>query len=548
MKQFLSKLIGIDIAKNNKVYFISKIIFSMIFAITIALDSMITFSGKIFGTIDQTYMDDVKFENILIFLGTFIATYLVISIIEIIIDKFEKFVYTTKERKEKNIKVFFIIFAVILLCWSPIILTYFPGGIYTDTVTAILQERGAVKLSNHHPILYTFLLGPFLNIDGTIQTGMEVFTVVQVLVKALAISGALYWLYRRNISIKCLAILTFFAGIYRLFPIYAISIWKDTPYSIALFLFALYIANLVYREGKPWQEKFGAALYIVLTLLVCFLRNNGIYIVILTHLILMIFYFKKAKLLSISSVVMFIIVIIVQGPVYNKLGLNINKTVESLGIPLQQVSYVVAHDGVYTPEQGDFIRRILPIERIKEEYRPCIVDKIKWAQGFDTLFLNANSDEFIKIWFNMFFRNPIAYTKAYLLNTLGFWDVNKATFDGQMSFWMWGNSRTIQIMGEVITQTDYIKEWTGITFEDYVLPSKPTSSAIFLFINLFTILITIYKRRYKNLLIYIPAIANWMTIMIAAPLAFTLRYVYILVMMMPLSFAIPFIKTKKEEE
>lgn len=346
--------------------------------------------------------------------------------------------------------------------------------------------------------------------------------------------------------------LTLFFGFFKLFPLYAISIWKDTPYSIAAFMFSLCIANIVYKDGENLEKIFGAVSYFIFALLTCFLRNNGIYIVIVMQLLLMLVYrktiFKEKKVFAIISIVLIVLTLYIQGPIYNKYNLNVHEKTESYGIPLQQICYVVAKDGEISEQEKSFIENIVSFEIIKQQYHPCIVDNIKWSAGFNTIYLNENSNEFLKVWASLFFKNPIAYIKAYLLETLGFWDINKATFDGYSSYRMFGNTREFELAGENLVQTDYIKEITGHTIENLILPSKPISAALFLYINLFSMLITIYKKRYKNLLIYLPGLVNWMTIMVATPLAFTLRYVYIFVMMMPIAFVIPFIKSKKEEE
>lgn len=172
MKQEFSKIIGIDSIKNNKIYFISKILFSIIFSLMITIDSMTTFSGKIWGTIEETYIADIKPYNILIFIAAFFITYIVIGLVEIIIEKLEPvyiYIYKTKKRRSKNIKVYFIFLIAILLCWSPILLSYFPGGVFIDLRSSVFQLLGKIEYTNHHPILYTYIIGLFMKIGGSIQ-------------------------------------------------------------------------------------------------------------------------------------------------------------------------------------------------------------------------------------------------------------------------------------------------------------------------------------------------------------------------------------------
>ena len=212
---------------------------------------------------------------------------------------------------------------------------------------------------------------------------------------------------------------------------------------------------------------------------------------------------------------------------------------------MQQIAYVVASDGNITDEQLEFINNICPIDVIKSKYAPCFVDTIKCDKEFDNEYLEANKGVFLKEWFKIFLKNPSAYVKAYLLNTIGFWDVNKATMeDSYINPLMW--HFTDECMG--VKQTNYIEVLTGKSIRGILHPTFAISSAIYLFILLFSSLFTILKKKYKNLLILLPGFLTWLTIMIAVPLAFSLRYVYILLLTIPFTIIVPFFKNKEENK
>lgn len=542
MKEKILKVLAKN--KDNKKYIIVKILLSLFLAITIVLDKIFVFGGRVFGTLKQNYFDTLEPKHIIFGIGVFLCIYIIITIIEIIVDKIEMVVYKKENRKTKKLKVFIIIFLIILLCWTPYILSFFPGGVYSDTGNSIEQVKGDIAYNNNHPILYTLILGLFINVAKDIQIGLELFTIFQVLTMAGICSYFVYWLYKKGISTKFLVLAIIFFGTYKLIPLYAVSIWKDTPYCIALFGFAIYIAEIIYNDAKNLEKAEGILLYLLLGILVSFLRNNGFYVFVGTTLIILISYrkeiFKGLKKFSILVIIEIIIIYLVQGPIYSKLKLNKIHFVESAGSLLQQVAYVVADDGNLSKEQIEFIQQIYPIDLLKRDYNPCIVDTIKWGGNFQNAFLEENKKEFLKVWFEVFFQNPKSYVKAYLLNTIGYWDINKSTEDAYVCPTMWP--------GNTYEQHDYIEKITNKSIRNKLNINSTISSAVFLFIMLLGILITIYKKRYKNLLIYLPGILTWLTIMIASPIAFSLRYVYILVLMVPLSLIIPFLKNYKEKE
>ena len=539
---------------NSKLYFIAKIITTLLFSLTIVLDKMIVFNGDVHSKYTELYFSTFKASYILYFVLIFIFTYLILSALEVLADKIETTIYTKKQRKVKNIKVFFIVWLIILLCWLPTILSYFPGGIFADTAISISQAIKEQPINNHHPILYTILIKIFIDIANifsstqlqAIQLGMKLFTVWQVIAMSLTCAYTIYWSYKKQISSKYLVLITAFFGIFKLIPLYAISIWKDTPFCIALFLYIIFIAEIVCTNGKNLEKLKGIITYVLLLTLVAFLRNNGIYIVTLTTIILLIAYrkniCKNLKEFTIIAIVQMIICFIIQGPVYKHYGIS-TEFVESVGVPVQQICYVIANEGNITETQEKFINNICPIETIKAEYTPGVVDHIKWNGKFNNSYLEENKIQFIKVWIKMFIQNPKAYVEAYLLNTMGFWNINKSTEDLYVNNRMWANPD--EFIG--VKQNDYIKEMTNISIRNIVGNNNTISSAMFLMIMIISMMICIYKKRYKNLLIYIPALATWITIMIAVPVAFGLRYVYILVLMIPLSLIVPFLKPERSQ-
>ena len=551
MKKFINKLnIKMEI-ERNKTNLIIRILLAIVFAITIMLDSMIHFDGNIANKLSDIYVKNLELSNIIIFFITMVISYFVLCVIEIISDKIEKNEIEVKERKN-GLKVILVTALILLLLWLPYILSFFPGGVFADTIPSISQALGNTQLNNHNPILHTLILKVFFDIarvfsGNVIPLGISLYTIAQVVAMLGIATYFVYWLYKKNVSLKYVIFSVLFFGLFHLIPLYAISLWKDTVFCMAMFLYILFLADIIYYNGKNLETIRGIIKGVILALLVMFLRNNGIYIVTLTTFILLVIYRKRVfnvmRPFVISIIATIVITYIIQGPIYNKFNMN-TEFVESAGILVQQICYIVSEDGNINEEQMEFINEMCPIDTIKQEYRPCLVDFIKWNGEFNNDFITENKGKFLKIWFQLCVQNPGKSVKAYILNTMGFWDVNKSSTGGYINPRMWP---TIEEDNNY-KQNDYIEMITGRSIKN-VLDSQPTiSSAIFFFIILICAQLTIYKKRYKNLLILVPFLATWITIMIAAPIAFTLRYVYILVLGLPIAIIAPFIKQKDDNE
>lgn len=119
-----------------------------------------------------------------------------------------------------------------------------------------------------------------------------------------------------------------------------------------------------------------------------------------------------------------------------------------------------------------------------------------------------------------------------MLETLGFWDVREATFDGYIINYIWSDVDYLQ-------EIDYFQKLLGFSFDEIVSPQKPISPAVFVWMALASLAIVASQRKKRFILVYVPVIFVWLGIMISAPLAFSLRYIYIFVLLVPLFILLP---------
>lgn len=503
--------------KQNKII---KIIFSILFSIMLFLDNKLVYNDNIFSNIKEIYFKKFQLIDILYILIIITIIYIIITLLKMIIDKLE-----FKIGKQNNKKIFIIIFITLIICWLPYVLSYFPFGIFSDTRQQISQALSG-SLDNRHPLLGTLLIKIFIDIGmlfKDLKFGIQLYSIFQLLLMAGVISYFIYWLYKKKVPNIYLILTIIFYGFFKLIPIYVISLWKDTIFSAVLFLYIIDIADISISKFKNLEDKNKIIKHCILIFLVSFLRNNGLYITIITETLLLLIY--KKNTIIIFELILFLII---QGPIYNYSKIN-TPFVENLGIPLQQVAYSVCENKNIDEKDLAFIYNIIPIENLKQSYAPANVDTIKWNEQFNDEYLNKNKIKFFKTWFQILLKNPNSYIKAYLLNTFGYWDINKSSNVGYMSITNWPNVE--ELIG--LTQDDYIKQITGKSIRKYIEPKSFYSSALFTWILLLSLTMSLIKK--KNILPLIPLVATILTILVAAPLAFSFRYLYIL------TFALPFI-------
>lgn len=531
--------------KNNKVdkrvYLIFKVLFISFFAAIKFLDSILVHVKNIRGSAAKIYFSDVQVKNVFVFISCWILMYIIVIIIEKITNKISMY----DKKRKGNKKYFFTILIIMLVAWLPYILTYFPGGIFSDTQDSLKQCLGLKDYNNSNPILYTLLLKVFLkigNILGSHQIGISLFSIFQIIIMASILSYFIYWLYKKGISMWVLNIILIFFCFFKLIPLYAMSIWKDTIFSIILYLFIIFIADIALNKGKKLQDKKTIIIYCVALLIISFLRTNAFYVLFMFTLVMIVVYHKNGiRVFEIASITALILVYIIKGPVFSQVGLTTGRGSFN-AVEINQILYVKVKDGNITSKQNRIISKIFLDEKeLKKVYSPTLVDSIVISPKFDRMYVVHHKKKIHKLWGELLNQNPDLYTEAYLLNTLGFWDTDKQLSDAYISTKMWPGTK--KMFG--IQRVNVIKEATGVSIHKLTRPWILISSAIFLLIMLLSALITIYKRKYHNLIIYLPALFVWGTIMLATPIAFSLRYVYILVLMVPFDLVIPFLKTEK---
>ena len=75
------------------------------------------------------------------------------------------------------------------------------------------------------------------------------------------------------------------------------------------------------------------------------------------------------------------------------------------------------YEGNISNEEKSFLNEIMPLEKYIDNYRPGLVDHMKWSEDFNTEFLR----NILKVWMSLLIKNPILFIEAWAMETCGFW-------------------------------------------------------------------------------------------------------------------------------
>ncbi|NMC60801.1 MAG: hypothetical protein GYA51_15665, partial [Candidatus Methanofastidiosa archaeon] len=263
-------------------------------------------------------------------LNTFLFMIVLTGIIFLILVQCYRYLDKNKNQshflfKRKN---FWLLWLFIFVMWLPAFLAMYPGNLSYDGVPQLLQTIGKQGLSAHHPVLHTLYLTYSIelgkNIFGSYNIGLAIYSLSQMLLLSSSLAYMVYQLIKKQVNKIFVICAILFVSINPLIQIWALTTTKDVPFA-ALFVFSFTLLFDLVKEPKVFlsSKKKMLKLSIVLILL-CLLRNQGIYVLMFTSLFLFwVFKGKGNKLrFSVSIIGMLIIVKIILGPISTIVGVS----------------------------------------------------------------------------------------------------------------------------------------------------------------------------------------------------------------------------------
>ena len=469
---------------------------------------------------------------------------------------------------------FLLVLLLLLVSWLPYLLSFAPGSVLDDSLASITPWTNGTPLTNHHPVVYSLLVGGFVYLSKILPLSLNAAVFLYSLVQSVCLAGTLaalfYRLQRAGARRWVLAAGIAYAMIVPYFPAYAMILWKDPLYSCALLWLSMLLFDAVRKEGglpdRAWQVKWSLAL-----LGTAFLRNNGAFcLLFMAAALLLSGQRKQFFCTACMTVIVALLFFTVQHTVYPLCHIADTEYTEKIGIPLQQLAATVAYKGKMGEEEREFLFKIMPEQEWKARYAPCLADKIKWTDGANMEYISQNKRSFWKVWGALLLKNPAIYLRAYGMDTFGFWAPGVQNRYGYVDLYITENDLGLH-------QTDLVQKLFGRTIRPLLKKRMIwIGSGTLLWMTLGGMLLSILCRKSTSRkstsrkisgskisgregsgskisgregekaggggwIIYLPALGNALTVFIATPVAFSLRYVYVFAIGLPLYVLLPFL-------
>lgn len=446
--------------------------------------------------------------------------------------------------KQHRLKYFGLI-GILFILWLPYLLNYFPGTTTWDTEYQLTQVIGARPINAAHPILHTLFIKAIYSSSllffGNANIALAMVTVAQMLLLSLIYAYVIYYLYHNNYPKVIWLGSVLFYGVFALNATHTVVLWKDILFSAVFLLFSLFLWRA--KDVNFNDRKDAARYFLKLALpavLVCLMRNNGIYIFL--GLIPFMLYFFRIRLMHI--LIMITLTLITQYGVerilhnrFDVIPSYANDKVELLSIPIQQISRVVVEDGHVDQESKALLEKLMSSEDIKSNYNPVLSDPMKQLirSSENVEFFERSISDYGKLWLSLGLANPHLYMKAYIDQTRGYWypDIQGPVIRIESA----GKEDSIDTYQVNLLGDSFSNFMNRVNFIYLDIPILGIfySLATYIWFVLFVLAVLFIRR--MNFLATLPAIILWGILLVSTPVSGEFRYAYPIVISAPLYMA-----------
>lgn len=450
-----------------------------------------------------------------------------------------------------------IVSGILVVARVPYLLVYWPGIVFFDTFRSLAYGRGTSPWETYEPvghsirIVATDWLGTTLGLGDT--GVIAIASLTQIILGSAAFTFLLVRIAVWGVHRALWAAAFAWLALHPIFGVFSVSVVKDVPFSIAMLVFLVAVGELSLGDpaarGRrwPWVTLVLAAIAVVVT------RNNGIYVAVLSLLLLAIVLRTQWKpILGVLGGVMAAYALYV-GPVYTVLDVQPGPKEEAYSVPIQQLGRIAKYESAsLDATDRAFMTRVFgeSPEELGTHYVPELTDpmKLKTRDAWDA---GLSTTDFVAGWARIVLKNPVTTLEATLANTMGYWDPQGASYDG-LSRWSDNDIRDVRLdipSGEPTSGIAAVIEDSGvIPTRDYLTGTQEDGYRVIPLLGLvmspgfvvwswvIACLLVVRTRRRAALAVFLPAGVLLLSFL-AGPVSGGQRYSLTLYMAFPLAAA-----------
>ncbi len=433
-------------------------------------------------------------------------------------------------------KQMLLISGFVFLCYLPYFLYEYPGIMTADSIVQYQQIIGAMNYSNHHPVVHTLLIKLFYEL-GMLMTGDVIKSIAFYTVFQMIFMSICHGIVVREIQmtmgyidIRIVAAATAFFALFPVNAVFAVTLWKDVPFAGISELLSCLLVD-IYRRRLKGIRAVDFVLLVFLSTVFSLLRSNAFFAFLAFIPFALYIYRSRLKEIAAALFLSLMLVIIVKGPVFNAFSVERPDFVESLSVPLQQMTRVIAENREIEDKDLLLIDEVIDRTYIKELYAPGFADNIKeLVRAGHPEVLEKNRSGYLLLYLKYGLKYPSDYFMAWFDLVGGYIypdvDYRVGDADGIMSNDL--GLYPVPIIGGKFIK---IKEILLKLGDFMPLYGMLFSAGAYTWCLIGTFILAAYKRDF--ILVHVLMILLLMTLLIASPMV-DFRYEYAIVLTAPL--------------
>lgn len=425
-------------------------------------------------------------------------------------------------------------FLVLICCGLPWWFAFWPGTLQHDSCGQLLQYLGVGKMTGHHPVPVTLLMGIFLDVGRALfdsdNAGIFIYTFLQFVIQCAVISYGFCVFERLRLPLWFRWVSLAFYGLFPLLPNWGISYVKDSGYYICFLLLIISMLDVFdMEEGQAAMWK--RALWIAALAGLCAFRNDGRYVAVTAAIVTALFRRKYLKTCLAGIGGVFLFLFLVEGVYMPLQHIPSGSVREAMSVPLLQTAgYLKEYPDEVTAEERDAILGVFEVNELSEisdRYNSVISDELK------DLFLEypdrGQLATYLKVWLAQLMKHPGTYLRVYWEHCSGYFNPLEKCYIDVIGWYtiVDGQSRSdeyldIHFIADRQRMREGLENWSYCLY-DFPLTGWLYHTGVYTWILLGCMLFLIMKKRKRDLFLFFPGVIV-LLVCTASPLNASIRY------------------------
>jgi hypothetical protein len=408
----------------------------------------------------------------------------------------------------------------------------YPGNLTVDGLSQVLQGIDN-NYTNHHPFYHTLIIKLFVSIGlrlyGDVNVGVALYNIFQIVLMAFCFSYILMTVMQIRAPKVLVGIMISFYVFMPYHIMYSFTVWKDVIFSGFVVLFAVSAYRCLADIGR---RIVNSIILIIGGVGFCLLRSNGLFSFALVTLGVMLIFGKGEHRMLVICLSLVCVGFIMKHIVLSNIGVSQPDIIESLSIPLQQVSRVIADDRYLTEREKERISAVMPIDEVANSYESYISDPIK-----DLIRTKGNKEvimdkklRYLRIYITLGIRNPDSYLEAWIDETKGYWN-------GGYKYWRWADyipNNDIGLHKSVKSEAVHeIYSKYLSSFEDNPILQIFLCIGFYVWINILCVYIGLKRKDRISTFVSLVPLAIIVSLLVSTPVFAEFRYAYPIFCLLP---------------